>query len=184
MGDLVGFFKLQITRDKKGFVSALLVTDDMGIPQEFRVTFPVRPTPLQGRLYGQSLIPHVGVELCGKPLFQALNNKPSVLVVSDPHFLPLGDSVSCSVVFIRRLGDALRVSSDAEESIPELSKLHSSSGRFQPLAVDYPQSYDQSRQEQVNTSLGRIFESLDLVEPFDRIKVALDALADQDERFL
>ena len=183
MPDPVGFFSMQLTHDKKGFVSALLVTSDMGIPQEFRVTFPVRPTFLQVQLYGKSLVPHVGVELCGKPLFKAVSNKPSVMVVNDRLFLPLGDSLSCPVVFIRRLGDTLRVNSGTEESIPKLSKLRSSHGRFQPLAVDYPQGYDQARREQVNTSLGRIFEGLDLVEPFSRIKVALDALAEQDKRF-
>jgi hypothetical protein len=183
MDDLLGFFSVQLTDDKKGFMSALLVTDAMGIPQEFRVTFPVRPTPLQVQLYGKSLIPHIGVELCAKPLFGALNNRPSVVVISDPLFLPLGDSLPCPVAFIRRLGDTLRVNSDAAESVAELNKLDSGHGRFQPLAVDYPPSYDQARRLGLNTSLRQIFVGLDLVEPFGRIKVALDALAKQDERF-
>lgn len=183
MNDLIGFLKLQLTHDKKGILTALLVTDDMGIPQEFRVTFPVRPTPLQGRLYGQSLIPHIGVELCGKPLFAATDNKPAVLLVSDPRFLPLGDAVPCSVAFIQRLGDTLRVSVDSEGDTPEPRKLQSVSGRFQPLAVDYPHSYDGSQMAEANQLLGRFFQGFDLLEPFDRIGVALDALSEQDERF-
>jgi len=74
MTDTIGFYALLSTTDNKGFVGALLITDDLGKPEEFRVTYPVKPTTLQRQLYGDSLIPHIGIELCGKPLYQALRN--------------------------------------------------------------------------------------------------------------
>ena len=81
MADMIGFYSLVATSDEKGYLGALLVTDDIGKPEEFRVTHPVKPTLLQRQIYGETLIPHIGVSLCGVPLYEALKNKPSLLLV-------------------------------------------------------------------------------------------------------
>ena len=47
MDEYIAFYSLEVTKDKKGVIGAILVTDDLGMPQEFRVTFPVKPTNLQ-----------------------------------------------------------------------------------------------------------------------------------------
>jgi hypothetical protein len=183
MTDTIGFYALLSTTDNKGFVGALLITDDLGKPEEFRVTYPVKPTALQRQLYGDSLIPHIGVELCGKPLYQALKNKPSILLVNDKRFLALTQSVPCPVAHMERLGDALKLTTSEAGFEKQDHKLQSSSGRFQPLAITYPQEYTEVQQVHAAQVLQRLFAGVDLIEPFDRISLAFKALVEQDEKF-
>lgn len=68
---LIGFLSLIETEAKDGYLGALLVTDARGIPQEFRCTHPVKPTTVQKSLYGDTLLPHIGINLCGIPLIKA-----------------------------------------------------------------------------------------------------------------
>lgn len=177
--DKVGFYSLESTSDATGYIGALLITDELGKPEEFRVTYPVKPTLLQRQLYGESLFPHIGVELCGRPLYQALQNKPVILIAADNRFLSLAESISCHVAYINRLGDMMKVVQEDDE----LHSVHSPSGRFEPVAVDYPQHYSGKEQQETAALLKRFFAGIDLVEPFERIRVALKALAKQDEKF-
>ena len=54
----------------KGYRGGILVTDEWGKPLEFRCTSPVHPNPVQRTLYGQTLLPHIAVELIGAPLLR------------------------------------------------------------------------------------------------------------------
>jgi hypothetical protein len=183
MSDTIGFYALLQTQDGKGHLGALLVTDDLGKPTEFRVTYPVKPTLLQKQLYGDSMVPHIGIELCGKPLYQALKVKPLLLLISDTRFLPLSASVTSLVVHVERLGETLKVAGSSDVKSQPSAKLQSSSGRFQPLAATYQVGYDDQRQAEVIALLNRFFTGVDLLEPFTRIDAAAKALAAQDEKF-
>ncbi len=180
--DSIGFYALRPTADEKGLLAALLVTDDLGKPEEFRVTYPVKPTLLQKQLYGESLLPHVGIELCGKPLYQALKKKPSLLIVSDARFLRLAYAVDCSVAHLQKLGEVLQVGTP-NSSQGRQTKLSSSSGRFQPVVVTLPFDCPEEQQRRTEALLARYYAGVDLLEPFKRIEVALQVLADQDIKF-
>jgi hypothetical protein len=181
MKEYIAFFSLEQTRDKKGIIGAILITDDLGMPQEFRVTYPVKPTNLQKRLYGDSLDVHIGVTLCGEPLYKALNKKPELLLVNRRIFLPISSKVESEVAHVKRIGEAFVVEKDGETTPQE--KISSKSGRFQPIQVFYPPGYNEQQHEGINALIEKYFQSIDLLEPFDRIKSALEALVEQDERF-
>jgi hypothetical protein len=183
MSDTIGFYTLLPTQDGKGHLGALLVTDDLGKPTEFRVTYPVKPTLLQKQLYGESMLPHIGIELCGKPLYQALKTKPLLILVSDTRLLSLSSSVTSLVAHVERLGETLKVGGNSDTPSRTPAKLQSTSGRFQPIAVTYPMDYNDQRQAEVIAQLNRFFAGIDLLEPFARIDAATKALAAQDERF-
>ena len=181
MEDYIAFFSLEETKDKRGVIGAILVTDDLGMPQEFRVTYPVKPTNLQRRLYGDSLEVHVGVTLCGEPLYKALKNKPELLIVSKPQYLPISTKVDSAVAHVNRVGEAFVVGKDGEK--PSEKSVHSKSGRFQPIQMSIPLDYDEQRKGNTSSLIEKYFQGIDLIEPFDRIKSALEALAEQDEKF-
>jgi len=181
MEENVAFFTLERTKDKKGVIGAILVTDDLGMPQEFRVTYPVKPTNLQKRLYGDSLLVHIGVTLCGDPLYNALRNKPELLVVSRQRYLPLSTNVSSKVVHIKRTGEAFVIDNDEDDTL--LNNVSSKSGRFQPISVVYPPNCNEESKGEINSLIEKYFQGIDLMEPFDRIRGALDTLAEQDDRF-
>jgi hypothetical protein len=181
MEENIAFFSLEPTKDKKGVIGAILVTDDLGMPQEFRVTYPVKPTNLQKRLYGDSLHVHVGVTLCGEPLYKALQNKPELLIVSNRQYLPLSTTVNSAVAYVKRVGDSFMVDKDGEKTSKQ--SIHSKSGRFQPVQVYLPLDYDEQKRKNSIALLEKYFQGIDIIEPFERIKSALEALAEQDERF-
>lgn len=181
MGQTVGFYALLPTNDEKGYLGALLVTDEIGKPEEFRVTYPVKPTPVQRFLYGQSLIPHLGIELCGIPLYEALKQKPDIILVQDQQLVGIAIDIDCLVARITRLGETLEIK-DAKAG-PTRIEIPSRSGRFDPLAVDIPSSYKSDKSVRVQELLSAFSEQIDLIEPFERIALALKELATQNPDF-
>lgn len=175
----IGFYAMLETQDKKGYIGAVLITDDVGKPLEFRVTYPVKPNVLQRTLYGDSLSRHLGVELCGQPLLKALEHMPSVLVVSDTAFLDIAKDKQCLVAHLERLGESIKIVSSGAPS----DKVDSPSKRFDPVLVTYPLAYTAQEREESRGTLERFFTAIDLTEPFNRISVALKALAEQDADF-
>lgn len=183
MPERIGFYDLRPTLDEKGFMGALLVTDELGKPEEFRVTYPVKPSNLQRQLYGQSLLPHIGVELCGKPLFQSLRTKPEIIVLRDPLFLDLAHHVKTQVVCLERMAEKLVISADGSDESAKKATISSPSARFEPVSVTYPDSFDDDQRNALQATILRFFRGFDVVEPFDRIAVAIKMLSEQDEKF-
>jgi hypothetical protein len=99
---LIGFFGVYPTPDKQGYLGALLVLDRFGTPEEFRVTYPIKPDKLQRLIHGASLERHIGVELCGRPLLAVLKCRPCLraLVVADANLADLGDGLECPLVVV------------------------------------------------------------------------------------
>lgn len=175
-----GFYKLIADAEHKRMIGALLVTDELGKPEEFRVTFPVKPTLIQRQLYGESPFPHVGMELCGLPLYDALKARPHLMVVSHPEFLFLGEAIESPLVYAERSGTTLIVKG-APSSLHDV--VESNSGRFEPLRVRYPDGYKPERRAQTAEVVAEFFRVVDLMEPFNRIDVAVRILQEQDEKF-
>ena len=55
---LVAFLAVHTTPDDEGYLGGILVTDEAGIPKEFRCTHPIRPTATQKALYRANLKTH------------------------------------------------------------------------------------------------------------------------------
>lgn len=179
----IGFYKLIGDDEFKTMVGALLVLDELGKPEEFRVTYPVKPTMIQRQLYGDSLLPHVGIELCGKPLFDTLKKPPQLLVLSHTRFLALGDLIRTPVVYLERAGESIVVSASNTGDGQNRQKMQSQSGRYDPINVTYPQSYEREQIARTASLVADFFNGIDLLEPFSRINVAIQTLRAQDERF-
>jgi hypothetical protein len=155
--------------DGKAVRGALLLTDQDTKPLEFRCTNPIRPTQLQTILYGSSLQEHVMVQLIGLPLLSSVKDKLHLVLVHEPEFLKVREKVSTPIVRISREG-AVAISS--EKDIAPLL-LMSKSGRFDPITLTPHPKFDGDR-EQAKALLAEVFNSYDLVEPFNRIGKALE----------
>ncbi|MCD6393593.1 MAG: hypothetical protein J7M40_08795, partial [Planctomycetes bacterium] len=88
----------------------ILVTDSHGKPLEFRCTSPIRPNAVQRTLYGGTLMPHIAVELVGKPLVQAIQTSPDVVLVQQEEFLSLRTRCEKPLLLARRQGEDLQLS--------------------------------------------------------------------------
>lgn len=175
----LGFFALEETESGEGYLGALLVTDELTKPEEFRVTFPVKPSLMQKRLYGESLIPHIGIELCAEPLFEALANKPEILLINDQRFLSLSEQIPVGVVYLERVGENVHVG----ESDRQTGILQSPSGIFDPIELAFPPSHSEAEDGRIMNTLQRISSAVDPLEPFARIEAAVKALIREDSRF-
>lgn len=179
---LLGFLSLYETLSNDGYLGAFLVTDFQGIPQEFRCTHPVKPTPIQRSLYGEALEPYIGVKLCGIPLLRAVQNSPSLLILSKEYLLEVREVTSYPVVYVRRAGEAIDLNVSYGHTTLRRERIDCPNGKFQPIVLTPHPKFD----DDVNVAreiLEDIFNYLDPLEPFERMAKAIEALSKLDKRF-
>ena len=155
----------------------ILITDAYGKPLEFRCTSPIKPNAVQRTLYGSTLIPHIAVDLVGKPLVNQVEAAPTVVLVQQEEFLLMRTSIEEPILLARRQGEDIQLSQEIGKSHPE-ELLSSSSGKFAPVVItchwDFPDDIAQCKER-----LASIFSNCDLVEPFERVKNALNTVHEQ-----
>lgn len=180
---LMGFFGMFETPAKDGLVGGILITDFRGVPQEFRCTHPVRPTSVQKLLYGKTLEHHVGVSLCGEPLLQSVQNKPSLILVNKEFLLDVRVNSYCPVAYAHRAGEAIEVRpAEGSESRTKRERIIPSSGRFQPIIVDCHPEFGDDIVPAANT-VEAVFTYFDPIEPFERMDKAIEVLGKQSKWF-
>jgi hypothetical protein len=180
----LGFYSLNETRSEDGYLGALLITDQYGRPEEFRVTYPVKPSAFQRPLYGDALEPFIGVELCGKQLLKQLDHVPGVLLVSERFLLDVRDIVAYPVVHVQKAGDAIELRTDGTtERSWAKRQIASPAGRFQPIDICTAGEHEDDL-ERARALVEDAFAHMDLLEPFSRIAQALELLAKEDQRFV
>jgi hypothetical protein len=155
---------------------AFLTTDGLTKPLEFRCTTPIRPTPLQKILYGEALREHILVELIAFPLYQAAREKPAMLLVAEKTFLPLRKRLEIPVLWVGKHADSANV-------LPQEAKaddyiVTSPSGSFEPIFVTAHRDF-LSELAEARKKLADVMAERDLLEPFQRLAVALDHIHKQ-----
>jgi hypothetical protein len=178
-----GFLTLHQNEKKDSYLGAILVVDVRGRPAEFRVTFPIKPTAIQRPLYGDSLEPYIGVELCGKQLINSISHNLELIIVDQRFLLEIRNALEFPVIHVSRAGEVIEVSQvGVAEPVGNKKELISTSGRFQPIVIGtLPTEPDDL--EIAYEFLNQFFEDTDLLEPFERIENALGILIAQDDRF-
>jgi hypothetical protein len=132
----------------------ILTTDIETKPYEFRVTSPIKPTRIQQQLYGASLKDYVYGELICVPLIKATKEKLSTVLIKDNFLISIRPLVSEPVIFIHSNNVQVAEGIRSVNFIPHRS--------FQnELAF-------------VQTILGPVTQKHDLLEPFDRLRLALN----------
>lgn len=157
--------------DGKAIRGAILVTDDLTRPLEFRCTSPIRPTKLQTILYGQSLESHILCELVGLPLFRAITGGARIVIIRKKQLLLLRPRIEAPVVWLGTHGESEVPSGGSDGGDSPL--ITSTSGKFEPVIVSGPPEYASETQE-ARKKLQEIFERNDLMEPFERMRIALE----------
>ena len=133
---------------------AVLVTDMDTRPYEFRCTSPVKPTPLQRILYGDTLDEYVHVELIALPLLSAAKERPTVVLVRNPTLLKVRPGLAYPTVLVR-----------AEVSTPGV-------GTVRPVIITGHPSFP-AEASAVQAMLAPLMQKRDVLEPFERLTVAL-----------
>jgi len=155
-----GYFLLYRLPEQRGYVGAILVVDNEGIPLEFKCTEAIRPTHVQQSLYGNTMEMYIAVKLCAIPLLKAVSNKPDMLFVNEQSFLTIREETEIPTLFVRQTDN---VSDDMQPSIALMP--HS--------------QFEADKEDELIRRSGRF----DLIEPFDRVQQAVLLLGEKDERF-
>ena len=177
----IGFLSLYEIETSDTFVGSLLVTDNNGIPIEFKCTHAVKPTAIQKTLYGDKLIPYIGITLCGIPLINSISNKPEIICVNVPFILDIRTEVKTPTLLIRRAGEVISLGSD-NQTDNEKHRIEDDLGNFQPIII---QSHQDNKEEAKTyiPLINELFNNFDLIEPFDRMKKSIDILGKSDNKF-
>lgn len=162
--------------DKDLFRGGILVTDLRGKPLEFRCTSAIQPNNVQKTLYGSTLQPHISVELVGLPLLKSIVEKPDVVMIQQAEFLDMRASIDKPVLLLNRQGVTLTVAEGNQlKTVKEL--INSPSGKFEPVIVTSHWEYGADLR--ITQQLRTLCTSIDLMEPFDRIKTAIRFVHDK-----
>ena len=136
---------------------ALLVTNDKTQPLSFIGTDPIRPTTFQQILYGKVFVPYLRDEVLGARLFKSYKGTIDVVFVQHQSLLKLRGVLSMPVCWINK--EALTETGNGQEPIT----VHSL----------YPNDLNYCRE--VYQHLRNVLQN-EVLEPFDRIRIALNEL--------
>jgi hypothetical protein len=132
----------------------ILTTDIETRPFEFRVTSPIKPTQVQQILYGSSLKDYVYSELICAPLIKATKEKLSMILVKEIFLISMRPLISVPVLIARtnnpQTGDGIRA-----------------------ITLSPHQNF-KNELSFAETILTPVMKKHDLLEPFERLKLALN----------
>jgi len=153
----LGFLTIQ--QEQGAWIGGYLVTNAWARPLEFRLTSAVQPSRVQQILYGPTLEPHLVADLIGKTLLDKTAVTAQVIVCDHPHATLLAGKVDSALTLIH------------SGQIPEgFIPLPNGPDWAAGLCV---QSGDSEGGETASHVLGCIPVAVDLAEPFQRLKEAM-----------
>jgi hypothetical protein len=140
---------LTVLHEANGYLGGYLVTNQWGRPLEFRLSTAVQPNRVQQILYGGTLEPYLCADLIGKTLVDKTGLPVQLVVTDTPAVLDLRLKLETPVALLPPGGAA--VGSQALQHHPQ-----------------FPGDATAVRE-----LLDRLGGSLDLTEPFQRIREAM-----------
>lgn len=186
----IGF--VTVTRGPdEALYGGFLILNALGRPLEFHCTAPVRPSRAQQILYGPALDPYLFGERIGQTLIAAAGKPPSLVVTDREPVMAARSLVKCPLCL---LADCLLAEADescerspappgeATEIFLRVDSAHRHGApcwrhleRFHVDGYDLAVAVDRAGDRQVIESQWQQFaEQLDLHEPFERIRRAIE----------
>jgi hypothetical protein len=170
--------------EQQGLFGGYLVLNTAGRPIEFHCTAPVRASRAQEILYGATLRPYLYGEQIGQTLLKKANSSPLVVFTDVDSALTVRDFTKVPVVCVLpsdasgierpeddRVHPARIDAAHAGPRSPFAAQLHEFSVAGQSLAVLPAHAKDA---EIVNRQWEPLANGFDLVEPFGRIREAIE----------
>lgn len=156
----LAFLDIELFDNGAAIRGAVLITDLDTKPYEFRITSPVRPSLLQKVLYGNTLDDYVHIELIGIPLLRELREKMNLVLVAKPALLRMRPKLSTPVALLRH-------DSKSASDTPDVGD---NSLKIVTITTHRDFSADTAAAQSL---LASVMQKRDLLEPFERLKVAL-----------
>ncbi len=193
-GERILYLDSVLFEDAKALRGGALVVDRNTEPLEFRCTSAVRPTLLQRILWGARLDGHIAAALLGRPLIRSLEQGYSVVVIRNPDFFEIRGELQVPLILVNRdVNIELEYESshkpterverpdDSGGKPPEFGEegasdvLTNPTGRFEPVILRCDPKHEEDLQA-ARSLLAPVFSVRDVLEPFERIANALEAI--------
>jgi hypothetical protein len=171
--DKLGYLKI-INLGPHAFAGGLMIVDTRGLPLDFRYTDPVSPTKVQQVLYGKALDRHVRQDVIFKHLAEKLEPRPALLMVDDELLLGLGASVPVVMVLETRLAPLREIAQ--LQMVSDTEYLLQAGETGSPLRIKLSKAEPSLAEKVAEILLHAVAQGMDPVEPFGRIRGAVDAL--------
>lgn len=187
----VGYLLIS-TPNPSTYLGGVLVTNEVGLPVEFRYTDPVQPGKLQQLLYGKTLSHHIKRQVVTETLLRSLETKGlNWLFVTDEslmgrYALSARQEEKVELLRLSETQAAPIGKAGALQSVAEGESLIQVAPNVPPVrlaTVDVPKPVEGETKDLSGWPNGPLLEQLleagntmDLIEPFSRIERLLDNL--------
>jgi len=156
---------LTVLHETAGYVGGYLVVNTWGRPLEFRLSTAVQPNRVQQILYGGALQPYICAELIGKTLLEKSSVTPRLVITDRPAVLDLRFHVEIPVLLLQPADGPLASLGSMRAKCVRSAE----NGHAALFCHDrFPEDAAAARQ-----IIERLDDSLELTEPFTRIREAI-----------
>ncbi len=185
--EALGFLTV-VDDQEQGLIGGYLVLNSRGQPLEFHCTAPVRPNRAQEILYGPTLGTYLSGEQIGGVLAAKVSSNVGLVCTDQEAVLALTDIVKTPVVLITGTSpasesptesaiDGTASSATDRLSTRRIDNAHATIRRLHVFSIGANSAAlrrDHAGEEpRVSEALLELGESIDLLEPFDRIREAI-----------
>jgi len=158
--------------DRTGWTGGLLLLNPAGRPIEFQCTLPVRPSRAHQILYGPTLRDHLIGEIIGPLLVQKTRTPISLLCCDQPESLRLQMHLDAPVALVAEAAE--------DEEGPVTDDMIAGSGDVHLAGASLRVAIE--RMDQLCRMLPEFADLPDAVEPFERIREAIEEAHSQIAR--
>jgi hypothetical protein len=160
LDDLSFGFLTALESPTHGLFGGYLVVDSLGRPLEFHCTAPVKVSRAQQILYGPTLPGQLHGRHVGGALLAEGKATPAVVLTDNDAMLHVRPHTKLPLALVRR--------GSGEQA---------STGFMVGEAIVSPHADDAARADEIAARLASLAAAVDLCEPFERIRAALDEAA-------
>jgi hypothetical protein len=169
----IGYLAALISEEQ--YIGAIMVTDQLSIPLEFKYTDPIKPSKIHRIIFGKVLETYIIEEVIKKNLLKEIKINLSILLVNDPKLLnfdpaqkfPLMCLQETTITPLERAGEIQRIK-DKEILFQTLANKN-------PLKITFA-SPELEIQERLLILLKSVINQIDIYEPFFRVETALKTI--------
>ena len=141
-----------------------MITDEFGMPKEFKYSEPIKPTKLQHILYGKVLSKYIKIEVLAKNLLSKIDNNPDIIFTHDLD-LSISEEMEENIIYLSSIS-VENMKKDMERiDETELTLRISSFKGYRLVSKNDPLSYVEE--------IKKLSTTMDLDEPFNRMDEAL-----------
>jgi hypothetical protein len=144
------------------FLGAVMITDYRARPIHFSYVSPIRPTTIQRILFGNTLNTHVKIDVIAQKLLSSMPKVPDVIFVDYAEMLAVKQ-------IIKKPAACLKKNTSQEADPAKLSILHF-------------ETFSNEDQQIIGQIIAVLENTIDLIEPFSRMRLALKELADSTHK--